>query len=403
MPFARNWGGSVAELILGESLSALIDHRGKTPKKLGGDFTKSGPQVISALLINGGRIKLEEARHVTREMWQKWMPVPTRSGDVILTSEAPLGRCARIPDDSEYVLGQRVFGLRGKEGVLDSAFLYYALQSEYVQGQLRSRSSGTTVTGIRQSELVKLRIPSPGFDDQKGVAAVLEVLDEKIDVNKLIAATAEDLSMTLVSGEPRRERVRLDEICVLRKDQVVPQELADDAVDHYSLPAFDAGKLPDRVSPESIKSGKFTVAESAVLLSKLNPDIPRVWNVDPDPEVPALASTEFLVLVPRGSLTAHELWAVTSQGRFLDDLTSKVTGTSKSHQRVRPAEVMATEVVDPRQFGETGQRIWNLASRAALARQESQALAALRDTLLPQLMSGRLRVKDAEKIVEDNT
>ncbi|WP_033222650.1 restriction endonuclease subunit S [Kitasatospora phosalacinea] len=280
----------------------------------------------------------------------------------------------------------------------DPRFVYYFL------GTLNflSMDVGSSNPTLNRNHVHPVPINWPPLREQRAIVGILGTLDDKVAVNARIATTAEDLSMALVSREPERARVRLDEICALRKDQVAPQEIVDAAVDHYSLPAFDAGKLPERVSPESIKSGKFTVSEPAVLLSKLNPEIPRVWNVEPDPAIPSLASTEFLVLAPRDSLTVHELWAATSQRSFLDDLAAKVTGTSKSHQRVRPAEVMATEVVDPRQFGETGQQIRSLARRAALARQESQALATLRDTLLPQLMSGRLRVRDAEKIVEDH-
>lgn len=144
------------------------------------------------------------------------------------------------------------------------------------------------------------------------------------------------------------------------------------------------------------------IPEAAILLSKLNPEIPRVWNVEPDEKTLAIASTEFLVLTPVLGVSTHQLWAVAAQQDFRSALASRVTGTSKSHQRVRPAEALATKVVDPRQLGEEGQQINRLAEKTALMRKENRTLAALRDTLLPQLMSGRLRVRDAEKIVEDN-
>jgi type I restriction enzyme S subunit len=327
-----------------------------------------------------------------------------RSGDIVIArTGATTGANKWIEAPPEAVFASYLVRLRISSAT-DSRFVGYLLKDSRFKDYVRA------VTGDKSAQpnasattLVNapLRIPA-AKTTQRAIAVVLGALDDKIAVNERIARTADELTLVLASDGRWENRVRLDEICSLRKEQVVPQELVDDAVDHYSLPAFDTNKLPERVSPESIKSGKFTLVEPVVLLSKLNPDIPRVWNVTPNPEVPSLASTEFLVLAPRGSLTTHELWAVTGQQRFLDLLTAKVTGTSKSHQRVRPAEVMATEVVDPRQFGETGEQIRSLAGRAALARRESQALTALRDALLPQLMSGRLRVKDAEKIVEDH-
>ena len=272
-----------------------------------------------------------------------------------------------------------------------------------MSAHVNGRRDGSVAERLNLPTIRALPIPLPDVSEQRRIAVTLGALDDKIAVNQRIAGTAETLALALASKKRWKGRTRLDELCVLRKEQVSPQEIIDDSVDHYSLPSFDSGKIPERVVPVSIKSSKFLITEPAVLLSKLNPDIPRVWNVMPESDVRSLASTEFLVLVPRGALSAHELWAVTAQQDLLDDLASKVTGTSKSHQRVRPAEVLEANVIDPRQFGEAGLQLRSLASRAALARRESQTLAALRDTLLPQLMSGRLRVKDAEKIVEDHT
>ncbi|MEV7181485.1 restriction endonuclease subunit S [Kitasatospora sp. NPDC093679] len=364
-----------------------------------------GLPILRVAEVHNGSIRPEFSDYVSDSYRGAMGAKVSQPGDIVLTTKGTVGRVAVIPDDSPpFVYSPQVCYFRVSEsGALDRRFLYYWFKGAEFWSQAGHRKSQTDMADyLNMADIRSLCITIPDRSQQKSIARILGALDDKISINERIATTAESLSITLASGESRRESIRLDEICTLRKVQMVPQELTDDAVDHYSLPAFDASKLPDRVSPESIKSSKFTVSESAVLLSKLNPDIPRVWNVEPSPDVPSLASTEFLVLVPRGPLTTHELWAVTSQRSFLDELASKVTGTSKSHQRVRPAEVMATEVVDPRQFGDTGQQIRSLARRAALARQESQALATLRDTLLPQLMSGRLRVKDAEKIVEDH-
>ncbi|MFJ9660606.1 restriction endonuclease subunit S [Streptomyces griseoflavus] len=281
----------------------------------------------------------------------------------------------------------------------DRRFVYYFLGTlNYL-----SMDVGSSNPTLNRNHVHPTPINWPPLEEQKGIAAMLGALDDKIAVNERIALTSEELTLNLASPVRWQARARVEEVCVLRREQVSPRDVSEELVDHYSLPAFDAGRTPERVAPEAIRSGKFSVTEPAVLLSKLNPEIPRAWDVTPGSSVPSLASTEFLVLVPRGTLTSHELWAVVRQQAFFDDLASRVTGTSKSHQRVRPAEVMATEIVDPRQFGEAGGQIRNLCATAALARHESQTLATLRDTLLPQLMSGRLRVKDAEKIVEDAT
>ena len=81
-------------------------------------------------------------------------------GDVLLTTEAPLGVVARL-DRSDVAIAQRLLTLRGKEGVLDTGFLYYYLKSTQGQAKLKEKETGTTVTGIKQSEFRKIDL-NPG-------------------------------------------------------------------------------------------------------------------------------------------------------------------------------------------------------------------------------------------------
>jgi type I restriction enzyme S subunit len=250
----------------------------------------------------------------------------------------------------------------------------------------------------------RLRISLPDIVVQKFSAAVLAALDDKIAVNDRIAVTSEALAVALSSDERWPSVVPLGELVAHLRNQVSPETLNSELVAHYSLPAFDSARLPEAVSPASIKSGKFLIDVPCVLLSKLNPATPRVWDLAKLPDIPCLASTEFLVLQPKGKATTHELWAVCSQSGFTEELAGKVTGTSNSHQRVNPADLLATQVVDPRDISDDVRNlISDLSGTANAAREEARVLAALRNTLLPWLISGEIRVRDAEKIVEDAT
>ncbi|WP_323508274.1 hypothetical protein [Cryobacterium sp. 10I1] len=166
------------------------------------------------------------------------------------------------------------------------------------------------------------------------------------------------------------------------------------------MPAFDGGAMPAPDSASDIKSAKFRLDRPVVLLSKLNPRFPRAWNVESVGDRPALASTEFLVLEPVNSNTAA-LWAAISQPEFSIALDAKVSGTSGSHQRVKPNDALNTLIIDPRLISrERSELVTNLVSLAGRARRESRTLTATRDALLPQFMSGKLRVRDAEKVLE---
>ena len=189
-------------------------------------------------------------------------------------------------------------------------------------------------------------------------------------------------------------RQHLQELTRLSKQQISTDDLAQRTVSHYSLPAFDIGQMPSVERGATIKSSKFLISSPSVLLSKLNPRFPRVWNV-PTPSANSVASTEFLVLEPL-ALPTSAIWAALSSSHTVAYLRERAAGTSTSHQRVRPDEAMQLPMPGPDTF--TPQLLELLSTLGALAvttRRQSQTLAELRDTLLPALMDGTIRVKDA--------
>lgn len=244
---------------------------------------------------------------------------------------------------------------------------------------------------------VPLRVPE--LTEQRAIAEVLGALDDKIAANARLIEASETLAVAVLSSVS--DRVPLSEVANLRKGTVSPATLEVSFVDHYSLPAFDLDGMPSREFPSEIKSNKFLLDRPLVLLSKLNPRIPRVWNVSDVGETPALSSTEFLVLEPSHSTTGA-LWAAISQPHFASALSAKVAGTSGSHQRVKPADALATPVSDPRALSpDNASAVTNCLGVAALAQRENRTLAATRDALLPQLMSDKLQVKDANNLVSE--
>ncbi|WP_439028788.1 restriction endonuclease subunit S [Gordonia terrae] len=182
---AEPFGQEYPTVPLGSALEELIDHRGKTPGKVGektDDFTDEGVPVVSAIHIKNGQISWDEReRFVPYWMFEKWMPVRLRAGDVLLTSEAPLGNVAQVTNDAPLVLSQRLFALRSREDVLDSTYLRYFLESDRGQALLRDGASGSTVAGIRQSRLVQIPVPVPPLDEQRQVAQQIKEQIAKID------------------------------------------------------------------------------------------------------------------------------------------------------------------------------------------------------------------------------
>ncbi|WP_410630731.1 restriction endonuclease subunit S [Amycolatopsis sp. cmx-4-83] len=275
-------------------------------------------------------------------------------------------------------------------------FVYYFL-SQLNTLKLNVGSANPT---LNRNHVHPIQIEWPSVSEQHAIVRVLDALDNKININARIAAKGNELSTSLPIRNSNHFTT-LSRLVTHSRMQIDPASLEGRLVDHYSLPAFDTSQMPETCASTKIKSSKFLIQGEALLVSKLNPRIPRIWQAFPRNDRVALASTEFLVLTSAGEATIAEIWAVCSQPHFTAELSEKVTGTSNSHQRVNPKEVLAAKVLDPRSLPDSARnQIKILTERVQSARLESVLLAEIRDTLLPKLVSGELRVKDAERLVE---
>lgn len=308
-------------------------------------------------------------------------------GENLKTRSTPIA----IPADGKFWVNNHSHVVRGKPGLCSTTFLGYYFATIDISGYL----SGSAQPKLSQTSLNSIRINLPSLPEQKAIAEVLGALDDKIAANRKLVTTTEDLMVALVTN--LEADASLKQLADLRRSSVQPDAMPT-LVNHYSLPRYDEGAIPCRELSATIKSGKFHFDHPAVLLSKLNPRFPRIWNV-PHPEENSIASTEFLVLEPR-RISSSTLWALLSTRRVSSFLQERVSGTTGSHQRFKPAQAM--EMPMPSSVPENLQdALTSLGVRAVAARQESQTLASLRDALLPALMDGTIRVKDAEKQAEE--
>ena len=170
-------------LSLKEIVSEIIDYRGKTPKKLGADWSDTGYRALSAKNIKTGEIVQEDTiRFVDDDLYYKWMKQEVDRGTILITSEAPFGQVLYWNSDEKIVLSQRIFGLKIKSE-FDSKYIYYYMTSSNYQYELSGRATGSTVTGLRQPELLKTTIRCPDIYQQKKISKILSNIDAKIECN----------------------------------------------------------------------------------------------------------------------------------------------------------------------------------------------------------------------------
>lgn len=351
---------------------------------------------------------------VSQLRYGKALPVSERdnAGMVrVFGTNGPIGYADTSQGDGPTVVVGRKGAYRGihySDGpfwVIDTAYFlelsdrvlpvwaYYCLLNTDINGL----GSGSAIPSTTREDFYALPVWLPELPDQRAIAEVLGALDDKIAANADLVARTQELAVVLAATSMSSTTV--GSLASHARISVNPQGIGAPIVDHYSLPAFDNGQLPEQVPPDEIKSNKFIIRKPAVLISKLNPRFPRVWDVATLPGLPALASTEFVVLEPH-HVSTTVLWALLAQPSVGAALEGMVAGTSGSHQRVKPDAILAASVADPASLSQSVlDRITTLGQRAEQARVESRTLAATRDAILPGLMSGKLRVRNTDRIV----
>ena len=146
-----------------ESIDSITDFRGRTPKKLGMNWSTEGVLALSAQNVKDGYIdKTIDAHYGSQDLYDKWMGGrELHKGQVVFTTEAPMGNVARIPDENKYILSQRTIAFNIKEDMLTESFLMYLLESQGVRNNLLRFSSGGTAKGVSQKTLSSLMVIIP--------------------------------------------------------------------------------------------------------------------------------------------------------------------------------------------------------------------------------------------------
>lgn len=380
-----------------KTIAEIYDGPHATPTKLG-----HGPWYLNIASLQSGRLRLEESAHISEDSFALWTrrvrPCP---GDVLFSYETRLGEAAAVPDHITACLGRRMGLLRPRRSAVEPRFLLYAYLGPLFQETIRQRTvHGATVERLPISEMGTWEIEVPPLSEQRAIAEVLGALDDKIEADRSVGDRAEILAIQLPSLAERTTSVGA--VARSAHRTVATSYFAGKEVEHFSLPAFDVGRLPLVEPGDEIKSGKYLLEAPTVLVSKLNPHIPRVWMAVPSGTGPAVTSTEFVGLTPISDYPTEVLWALCASGDFKSQLLEMVKGTTGSHQRVSREDILALQIPDPETMDrDVCETIVSLVRLAGSLRRESGRLASLRDALLPRLLSGELRVRDASALVEE--
>ena len=391
-----------APLRIGD-IGELFDGPHATPKSKGKVSTDYIFLSISSL--ENGRLNLKESPSISEEDYLSWTRrVTPRAQDLVFSYETRLGEGALIPAGLTCCLGRRMALLRPNQKVIEPRFLLYLFLGPKFQQTIAERTiHGSTVNRIALNDFPDFPILLPDITEQRRIAGVLGALDDKIESNQAVVTGAEKLIDEIAEQKATDlPTVALSEVCSLSKSTWKPDTSSDQTVHLFSLPAFDEGAVPEQAAVSTIKSNKTLVDRPGILVSRLNPRISRMWWVETDATPVSVCSPEFAYLTAGDMHGLACTWLAVRSPEFRGEIVDRVTGTSGSHQRVRPADLMTICVPDYRSLAEhTQMTVLTLLHLVSARRQQSVALAELRDALLPELMSGRMRVDEAGRLVSE--
>ncbi len=327
--------------------------------------------------------------------------VSVEENDVLLNITGDsVARCCIVP---KAVLparvNQHVAIIRLNDRAASYSFIYYLLQAKK-EDLLMQSEIGATRKALTKGMIEELEILIPALSEQKAIAAILSSLDDKIDLlqhqNKTLESMAETLFRQWFIEEAQEDwtEYSVSDFADHVKENVVPAKSKSEYYHHYSLPAFDEGKRPTLELGSEILSNKYKVVEHSILVSKLNPKVPRIWPVSSLPSKNSICSTEFQVLKPKSIKLYGYLLFLLRSNDAVDALSMAASGTSGSHQRVRPEDIfnIKTSLPSLARAEQYSNMVMPGIAKTCSNLLQINILEILRDTLLPKLMSGEVTV-----------
>lgn len=184
------------------NIEKILDYRGRTPKKLGLSWSDTGFLALSALNVKNGYIDFNaDANYGDQELYDRWMgDNHLHKGQVVFTTEAPMGNVAQIPNDDLYILSQRTIAFEVKHHLIREDFLATLLRSPKIFNELTSLSSGGTAKGVSQKSLSNLKVCVPAsLDEQQAIGSLFRTLDDLLASYKENLTNYQSLKATMLS------------------------------------------------------------------------------------------------------------------------------------------------------------------------------------------------------------
>ena len=350
-------------------------------------------------------------------------PVP-QENDVLITAVGTIGEILVVKDPNFYFKDGNLIWLRNIDfDIIDIDYLYYFFKSDLFQKTIKYNNIGAVQKALTIDFLKTVKITLPSLDNQRKLVSVLKSIDKKIQTNNQIIQELETMAKTLYdywfvqfdfpdqNGKPYRssggkmvynpelkreipegwEVEKLSSLLEIGRETINPMKTPKEEFKYYSIPEYDVSGSFSYELGETIRSNKFIVEKSDLLVSKLNPWFNRVvYNLEEN----AISSTEFIVWKTFNRFEKNFLYQVATSKEFIEYCTRFATGTSNSHKRVSPDIMVGFQIPFKKTYIQKfGEITDSIRTQVLQNNVQNQELTQLRDWLLPMLMNGQVKVE----------
>lgn len=342
-----------------------------------------------------------------------------KKGDILISAAGTIGKTVIFDGEDSYFQDSNIVWIENDESKVTNQFLYYFLQTNPF-----ITTNGSTIKRLYNDNLRDTKIPNvPSIQQQNQITDILGTLDQKIQINNQINQELEAMAKTLYdywfvqfdfpdpNGKPYKSSggkmvyhpdlkreipegwgvEKLSSLLEIGRETINPMKTPKEEFKYYSIPEYDVSGSFSYELGETIRSNKFIVEKSDLLVSKLNPWFNRVvYNLEEN----AISSTEFIVWKTFNRFEKNFLYQVATSKEFIEYCTRFATGTSNSHKRVSPDIMVGFQIPFKKTYIQKfGEITDSIRTQVLQNNVQNQELTQLRDWLLPMLMNGQVKVE----------
>jgi type I restriction enzyme S subunit len=404
----------VREISLHDAVKFIVDNRGKTVPTADNGI----PLIATNCIKNNGLFPVfEKIRFVSEETYKTWFRSHPEPGDIIFVNKGTPGRVCLVPNPVNFCIAQDMVALRVDESVIYPKYLFAALRSDYIQNVIENMHVGTLIPHFKKSDFERLMIPVPDEVTQKYIGNLYYDLSMAIELNNQINKNLEEMAQAIfkswfVDFEPFRDgEFEESELGLIPKGWRVGKlsdvgEIIGGGTPSKSKPEYYSEIGIPWITPKDlsinknkyISRGEIDISELGLRESsaRLMPKGTVLFSSRAPIGYIAIAKNAvttnqgFKSVVPFENISSEYIYLLLKNS--INEIESRATGST--FKEISGGEMKKVPIILPpkeiiRKFNEIAT---TLGKTQASLEDENNILMSIRDTLLPKLMSGEIRV-----------